>query len=138
MQTKYTKITTPGHGYLSVSIKELKRLNLVDKVSGGSFMNLTRVFLEEDCDLALFFDAKEKLNEEFDIKYSYRDAREIVPCSWYNPKHIHNPIQLNSVVTNGKDIYKVVQINKTKIVVENDSGRFSVPISNPYKYIRPS
>lgn len=138
MQKTYTLIHTPGHGYLCISIKELKRLNLTDKISEGSYMNLTRAYLEEDCDLRLFIDAKKILNEEVNMKSSYRDVRDIVPGSYYNPEHIHNPIQLNSIVTNGKDTFKVVQINKKQIVIENDCGLFGVPISNPYRYIRPS
>lgn len=137
MQKKYTYIHTPGHGYLSVSIKEIKKLNLVDQISGYSYMNLTRVYLEEDCDLRLFIDAKKKLNEEINIQSSYRDVSEILPGGRYDSYNIDNPIQLNSIVTNGEDIFKVIAINNKKIVIKDDCGRYRVPISNPYRYIRP-
>lgn len=135
MQKTYTYIHTPGHGYLSVSIKELKCLNLINKISSYSYMNLTRVYLEEDFDLSLFIDAKKKLNQKVNIKDSYRDVSDIVPGSNYDTQNIDNPIQLNSIVTNGKDTFTVVAINKRKIVIKNESGRYRVPISNPYKYL---
>ena len=137
MQKIYTYIQTPGHGYLSVSNKEIQRLNLVDTISSGSYMNLTRTFLEEDRDAGLFLKAKENLNEKYEIKSSYREVRQILPGGFYDANHINNPIKANSIVTNEGRTYVVVEINKKQVVIENDLGlRWGVCINNPYRYLK--
>lgn len=77
MQKTYTYIQTPTHRYLSVSIKEVKRLNLVNKISKYSYMDSERVYLEEDSDASLFIDAKNKSNEKVDMKSSSRETNDI-------------------------------------------------------------
>ena len=135
-QKKYTYIHTHGHGYLSVSIKEIKRLNLTDKVSTCSKIDLSRVYLEEDCDMALFLDAKKSLGEDYEIKNSYRDIPRFLCGGEYKPHYIKYPIQIGSIVTNNDYQYSVIDINK-EIVIKNEICRFYVSKSNPYKYLEP-
>lgn len=47
----------PGHGWLEVSRETLKDLGIYDKISSFSYENNNRVYLEEDCDVTLFFDS---------------------------------------------------------------------------------
>ncbi len=58
--SKYRFIEDPGHGWLEVSLHELAELGLIDKISGYSYVSADRqqVYLEEDCDLSLFIEAK--------------------------------------------------------------------------------
>jgi hypothetical protein len=48
--------TDPSHGWAKVSLKELSRLNILDKISGYSYIhkNGLNAYLEEDCDLGLY------------------------------------------------------------------------------------
>lgn len=46
--------TDPGHGWLEVSRALLDELGIAERISGYSFQLGPKVYLEEDCDLALF------------------------------------------------------------------------------------
>lgn len=54
---RYTYITDPGHGYLSVPLSDLDRFGIIDQISSCSFMTDTRAYLEEDCDAGVFIQA---------------------------------------------------------------------------------
>jgi len=55
----------PGHGWLEVNLQELWDLDIHEKVSHFSYEKLGTVYLEEDCDATLFFEAYKKLNGHF-------------------------------------------------------------------------
>ena len=57
---KYTLISDPGHGWLKVSTLEIIRLGIADRISTCSYIDWSgkNVYLEEDCDLAIFAVAK--------------------------------------------------------------------------------
>lgn len=60
MNDTFTKHNDPGHGWLEVTPSDLKAVGLaLSDISGYSFKNRrgTRLFLEEDCDLSVFFNA---------------------------------------------------------------------------------
>jgi len=63
----------PGHGWLKVSMVELIRLGIIDKVTSYSYKRNGFAYLEEDCDLALFCRAKDARGEEVEFKPSYSD-----------------------------------------------------------------
>jgi hypothetical protein len=70
----------PAHGWLKVPFKIIDKLNLRDKISSGSFVKGDFVYLEEDDDCTLFFNAiieqySEELAKEFFDK---------VKTSWTN------------------------------------------------------
>jgi hypothetical protein len=48
--------TDPSHGWAKVTIKELLKLNILDKISTYSYIhkNGLNAYLEEDCDLGLY------------------------------------------------------------------------------------
>ena len=59
MRTKtYTYFTDPGHGWLRVKRAELNALGITNKISPYSYMRGDYVYLEEDCDMAKFMQAK--------------------------------------------------------------------------------
>ena len=50
----------PAHGWMAVDRADLKTLGIAEEVSVFSYSNGTTVFLEEDCDAALYLRAAEK------------------------------------------------------------------------------
>src|SRR5690349_20594836 len=54
----YEFFSDPGHGWLKVPLKEIEQLGLLDKISNCSYANAGYIYLEEDCDLPLFLQAK--------------------------------------------------------------------------------
>jgi hypothetical protein len=54
-----TIYTDAGHGWAKVSLKELSRLNIIDKISSYSYIhkNGLYAYLEEDCDLSTYLKA---------------------------------------------------------------------------------
>ena len=73
----YTFYCDPGHGWLKVSFKEIKALGIEDKITAHSYMRYNKnargwdIYLEEDCDATLFYEAKKARGEEITPKYSY-------------------------------------------------------------------
>jgi len=51
-----TIYTDPSHGWAKVSLSELFKLNIIDKISSYSYIhkNGLNAYLEEDCDLGLY------------------------------------------------------------------------------------
>jgi hypothetical protein len=70
METKtYDFYEDSGHGWLKVSVDELQKMNLVDKISNYSYRKGCFAYLEEDCDAELFIRAMEGLG----IKVQFRN-----------------------------------------------------------------
>jgi len=65
MQYKYFQ--DPGHGWIEVSIAELRRLNIDGHISPYSYRNGHFAYLEEDCDASAWSQAKRAAGEEFEI-----------------------------------------------------------------------
>lgn len=55
MAARYRFISDPGHGWLEVPTSELDSLGIAHLISSCSYTNGAFVYLEEDCDLAVFF-----------------------------------------------------------------------------------
>lgn len=61
---KYQMVNDPGHGWLRVPEAELIALGIAGEITFYSYMTRDRhVWLEEDCDLSTFLDAKLKLEK---------------------------------------------------------------------------
>jgi hypothetical protein len=54
---KLSFYSDPGHGWLAVPLELLDRLQLLDRVSGYSYLRGRLAPLEEDCDASLFLAA---------------------------------------------------------------------------------
>jgi len=65
----------PGHAWLQVEREELQRLGIDQKISLFSYQNGNLVYLEEDCDLAVFVSAKNRHGEEFKINETRHHCR---------------------------------------------------------------
>ena len=55
----YYFYSDPGHGWLAVNYDELVELGIQDKISSYSYVKGNTVYLEEDCDMAVFMNAME-------------------------------------------------------------------------------
>lgn len=67
MTTTYTFHQDPGHGWLEVSMDELRSLGLADGITQYSYRQGDTAYLEEDCDAGAFLKTKKELGQEFRI-----------------------------------------------------------------------
>ena len=75
----YSFHTDPGHGWLEVRLQELWDLDIYKKVTQFSYEKRGKVFLEEDHDAPLFYEAYHKINGHFpEIKEVVHDNN--APC----------------------------------------------------------
>ena len=80
MDKVFSKHNDAAHGWLEVSYQDITDLNIQNEISEFSYINkiIESVFLEEDCDLTLFYNAyKAKYNKE--LKFQVREDYEIHP-----------------------------------------------------------
>lgn len=63
----YKFFSDAGHGWIKVSIKELEKLKIADKITNCSYMRKESAYLEEDCDLSVFFRAKNLVIGQYDF-----------------------------------------------------------------------
>jgi len=75
MQKKFDFISDPGHGWVKVPKAILSDLMIAEKISRYSYQRDAFAYLEEDCDLTIFFNA---YRDRFgtDPKIRERVARE--------------------------------------------------------------
>ena len=74
----YRYHTDPGHGWLAVKRKELAELEIADKITPYSYVKGDSVYLEEDCDMATFFNAyRSRFGRDPEYKQSYRENNGI-------------------------------------------------------------
>lgn len=65
----YLFVETSRHGYLRVPHSELDQLGIRDKITEYSYIDSLYAYLEEDCDLTTFIEAKErKHGKEYDFE----------------------------------------------------------------------
>ena len=133
MEIKTTKIDTGGHGYLSVSKKDFLLTGLKpEQISGYSGHNLSRVYLEEDCDASLFFDTAKKKG----LKVTVKDGYNIK----FNCSHNFKPELFNYIPKNGdilNDEYEITGKNKKHLFVTTLTGKnYKISLSNLFYYIQ--
>jgi hypothetical protein len=64
---KITYFNDSGHGWYAVKRSKLEKMGILGKVSGCSYQRGGTIYLEEDCDAELFFNALTE-NEKQSIK----------------------------------------------------------------------
>lgn len=65
---KYSFYSDPGHGWVKVNRVELDKLGILNKITSYSYQRNDNVYLEEDCDLSTFLNAKKELNQKVEFK----------------------------------------------------------------------
>lgn len=70
-----TIYTDPSHGWAKVTLKELLKLNIADKISSYSYIhkNGLYAYLEEDCDLSTYLKALDDHNIKFRMIEKHTD-----------------------------------------------------------------
>lgn len=77
----YVYHTDPGHGWFAVKKREIEALGITG-ISCYSYVKGDTVYLEEDCDAALFFNAYRAV---FGVDPKYRDSYlERTPIRYYD------------------------------------------------------
>jgi hypothetical protein len=75
---KITFFNDGGHGWYAVKRKKLEAMGILGKVSGFSYQKGESVYLEEDCDASLFFNALgEEERQSIKIIGSYKNRSPI-------------------------------------------------------------
>jgi hypothetical protein len=69
----YKFISDPGHSWLEVPLTELHALGIANKISSYSYQTGDLVYLEEDCDAAIFAQAKKARNEPLPIEEVFQE-----------------------------------------------------------------
>ena len=80
---RYTYITDPGHGWLSVPLSDLQKFGIVQDISVCSYMTSTRAYLEEDCDAPKFIKAAGITINNPNIRDTHND--DMAKCRSYMP-----------------------------------------------------
>lgn len=62
-----------GHGWIKVSRKALENLNLLEKINHYSYQRGDYVYLEEDCDAALYLDCLDKAGIKYQLIHTHSD-----------------------------------------------------------------
>lgn len=90
---KFKYYTDPGHSWLEVPDALISQLKLVEKISGYSYHNLGRTYLECDCDMAEFIDAWEDwTGKEFSgdlVDEIYQEQSKIRGFGHYRPELVN-------------------------------------------------
>jgi hypothetical protein len=75
---KITYFNDGGHGWYSVKRDKLEAMGILDKISGFSYQKGKMVYLEEDYDVGLFFNAlTEEEKQSIKIIDSYKDRSPV-------------------------------------------------------------
>jgi hypothetical protein len=74
---KYRFISDPGHGWVEVKINELHKLGITQAISRYSYQHQGNAYLEEDCDAAVFMDAKRAAGEPVELVEVYQEVTPI-------------------------------------------------------------
>ena len=129
-----THIDTGGHGYYSVSKKDILLLGIKNAITRFSGHNLTRVYLEEDQDGILLYNAAKAIGYEIICKSGYNLKFNITHN--YNAGYFSWQPIINDVVYIHEKRYVISHIDAKRIIVvnENDTA-YKIPLSNPFKYI---
>ena len=76
MTKQYKYMCDAGHGWMSVKRVECIDHGIIDKISHYSYQNGASVYLEEDCDMSLFFNTyNAKFGTDPSLKTTHTDKR---------------------------------------------------------------
>lgn len=75
LTNQYLFISDPSHGWLRATKRECERLGVVPSIY--SYQDRMYYYLEEDCDAALFVEAKKAAGESFSVREEYQDNTNI-------------------------------------------------------------
>lgn len=137
-EIKTTHIDTGGHGYLSVSKKDILLVGMdPTEISGYSGMDFNRVYLEEDSDATLFVKKATEKGIHVDVKQGYNLK--------FSNHHNYNARLFNLKKEPGQkfksyndEVLEIVSTSPKLIAVDPYGKRYKFPTSNPFQYIKDS
>ena len=75
--SEFTFFSDPGHGWLKVKKDLLEKLNIHNDVTSYSYMKGDFAYLEEDCDVTLFYNALITSGmSELDVKQLFQSMEQ--------------------------------------------------------------
>ena len=81
----YKFIEDPGHGWLEVPRQEIDSLGIAAKITPYSYQKGEMVYLEEDCDMFTFYQAKKDKGEVHRKDWDWeRDYQQNTPIRDYH------------------------------------------------------
>ena len=76
-------IEDPGHGWLEVEKTDITTLKIASKISGYSYKNKSMVYLEEDCDAALYMNAAKAAGWDVALTFVHQENTFIRNLPYY-------------------------------------------------------
>ena len=133
----YYFINDPGHGWLRVPKTELRHLNIERKISSYSYQSKLYAYLEEDCDLKTFLDAK-----NIGTNGTWEEKQKAYKIFWDNRANLY---ETNHVSKDGhairdakagwKELLRIYEI-RTIIIPENNKALArALSASNEWKQV---
>lgn len=92
---KLNMISDPGHGWLSVNVKDLIALGIEDKISSYSYLNKTCAYLEEDCDAGIYLKAARDAGWNVSIKEKYQEKTAIRSFPHFSQENMNKFMNMN-------------------------------------------
>ena len=143
-----TFTSDPGHGWLSVSLKDVITLGIKDKISSCSYMTLTRAYLEEDCDASVFINAAKEQKWEINIKNTNVDVTPIRNYASFDVEKVELALNFKegkqiSLFNKTKEDWstqgKIVEIAGNAVYMESEFGaRYKSSKTKILSYIKPA
>jgi len=84
---KYNYIQDPAHGWLEVTRGEVNRLGIGSKISPYSYEKGENCYLEEDCDMYEFIQAKKARGEAYEFYEIHQENTPIRNYQSYRWEH---------------------------------------------------
>ena len=135
MNKTYTYFTDAGHGWLKVSLPELRDLGIVDSISACSYLTLTHAYLEEDCDLPKFIKALDERGITYKIKDSYAHNSSIRGYGSYSAHLVHADIKPGCTVRLWNGCKALFTKEGKNLLLKLSSGTYKVTSQKFFEYV---
>jgi hypothetical protein len=130
-----TFYSTPSHGYLRVPKSTFIKVGgNPNEISGYSGIDLTTLYLEEDSDASYFMNLLESKGIEFKINCKY--VNSVANTHNYNPNYFNFEAKTGDKVLLYDDSTATVNRINGILYVSDGIGKYKIPTSNPFKYIK--
>ena len=146
---KYSFVTDPGHGWLSVPLQDIQQLGIADRISRYSYMTDKRAYLEEDCDAGVFLEAA-RIDPK-SIPNTYSDKAKCRSYASYDARWVHNPFKVGRAIYVGDLDHRargvVTGLVRGRYIVEAATQlpngetwtvKYGLPTGNPLNYCSPA
>jgi hypothetical protein len=121
----------PGHGWAKVTRTELRKLNLLDKISSYSYQRGKHVYLEEDCDLSLYIEALQLRGIQLKTDYNHTNnesrIRSYEHFSYLTEEEEEHKEELR------ESLLKVPFSNKSKAIIRRSDYKRLKELAEEYK-----